>query len=910
MLNWTEIRIRAASFAREFRDARYEKGETQTFYNEFFKIFGKKRRSVAKYEERVKKLNDQHGFIDLFWPGTLLVEQKSAGRSLEKAIEQAMDYCEPLDEVRMPRFVLACDFQNFCLIDLDERTQVDFALEQLPQYIEHFGFITGRTKRRYDFQDPVSIAAAEQMGQLHDAIKASGYTGHDLELLLVRLVFCMFAEDTGIFEPKGLFQEIIEYRTSVDGIDVGMWLNMIFQTLNTPVSKRQDTTDEDLAQLPYVNGQLFEHQIKIVSFDSKMRHMLIEACEFSWESVSPAIFGALFQSVMDVNEQREKGAHYTTEQNILKVINSLYMDDLRAEFNHLRALKREKEARLKAFQSKLGNIHVLDPACGCGNFLVVAYRVLRELELKVLIELQQGGQRNLDATMLSVVNVDQFYGIEYEEFASRIAQISMWMMDHLMNVDLGMQLGLIYSRIPLTHAPTIKHGNALREDWTTILEPGTGRYIIGNPPFVGKSNQNLEQKSDMKHVFGTKYKSLDYVAAWYKLAAKWLDADEGNQAKVGLVSTNSITQGEQVDLLWSKLLFEHHLHILFAHQTFVWSSDVRGEAKVHCVIIGLAKTPTSSPLLYESIHQTQLLGDISYRKVSNISPYLREEESIIVKPRTKPLCDVSPMKYGSKPADGGGLLLTEAEYNAVVAQYPGIKQFIRRMVGSTDYLNSQKRYCYWLVDANPSEYRKYLPILEALDVVKESRLKSNKSQTKEAASTPYLFAEIRQPETSYIIIPRHSSQERIWLPFAFFDKDVIVNDACSCVPDASLYEFGVISSSMHLDWMRAVAGRIKSDYRYSSKLVYNTFIWPESSDKQRAKIEQAAQDVIDVRVEYVERKNTLDALYDAELMPSALRKAHKTLDRAVERAYSSKKFDTQQQRIMYLLKLYQQATSN
>jgi hypothetical protein len=487
-LSWTEIRARAARFSETWQDARYEKGETQSFYNDFFEIFGKRRRDVARYEEHVKRLDNRAGFIDLFWPGTLIVEQKSAGRDLTAAADQAGTYFDALPDRDRPRYQLVCDFQTFELLDRDERVTTRFALADLPDHVERFGLIMGLQQRTFRDQDPVNIAAAELMGRLHDRLKEGGYTGHDLERFLVRLMFCLFADDTGIFGEKDILRDYLESRTAPDGTDLGPKLNRLFHVLDTPEDRRQHALDPDLARFPHIDGALFAEYFSPPDFDGPMRDALLEAAAFDWTAISPAIFGSLFQSVMNPAERRARGAHYTTEKNILKVIEPLFLDDLRAELAHLKALKTGRCQRLEAFQKKLRSLTFFDPACGCGNFLIVAYHELRLLEMEVLRELNPRGQRELDAGILSLVDVDQFYGIEFEEFPARIAETALWMMDHIMNTRLSLEFGEVFVRIPLKAAPHIRHADAL-DIWTGPIccRPGAVPSCWGTRPLWGKA---------------------------------------------------------------------------------------------------------------------------------------------------------------------------------------------------------------------------------------------------------------------------------------------------------------------------------------------------------------------------------------------------------------------------------------
>ena len=557
-LSWNEIRARAAEFTREWADATYEKGETQSFYNEFFEIFGVRRRTVARYEEHVRRLDDTAGFIDLFWPGVLLVEQKSAGRDLAAASQQAGTYFDALPERDRPRYQLLCDFRSFELLDRDEREESRFALADLPQHVEKFGFIIGVQRRTFRDQDPVNIEASELIARLHDALKASGYDGHDLELFLVRTVFCLFADDTGIFEPRDIYLQFIDERTAADGADLGPWMARLFQVLNTPPNRRSRALDEDLARFPHVNGELFAEPLRIPDFDAAMRQALLDAGQFDWTAISPAVFGALFQSVMEPADRRAQGAHYTTEKNILKVIEPLFLDDLRAEFRRLQARRDGRSmADLRKFRDKLGTLRLFDPACGCGNFLIIAYRELRGLEIDVLREIaSRASATQLALAVQSVIDVDQFYGIEIGEFPARIAATALWMMDHIMNNRLSLKFGQTYARIPIEKSPHIRNADALEIDWADVLPPDECSYVFGNPPFGGSKFQSPEQRAQVRRVaaLGGSGGTLDYVAAWFIRAGDYVrrvqPGDGAPPPRIGFVATNSITQGEQVAQLW------------------------------------------------------------------------------------------------------------------------------------------------------------------------------------------------------------------------------------------------------------------------------------------------------------------------------------------------------------------------
>lgn len=907
-LSWNEIRARAARFADEWKDAHYEKGETQTFYNEFFEVFGNRRRNVAVYEEKVKKLNDRQGFIDLFWPSYLLIEQKSAGRDLAKARVQATDYFTSLTEKEKPRYILLSDFQTFELLDLEENEEHRFTLAELADNVRHFGFIAGYQQQKYRDQDPANIEASELMSNLHKHLEESGYTGHDLERLLVRIMFCLFAEDTGIF-PMESFLRLIEDRTEKDGSDLGSWLIHLFQVLNTPVAKRQNNLDEDLAAYPYVNGNLFAEAINIPSFDTGMREALLKCAYFNWTKVSPALFGSLFQTVMLPAEQRQGGAHYTSEKNILKIIQPLFLDELREEFEHIKALKVGRQQRFEQLQNKLAGLTFFDPACGCGNFLILAFRELRELELEILEQLYPAKNRQtvLDIGALTKVSVDQFYGIEIEEFPARIAEAAMWLVDHQLNMKLSNSFGQAYVRLPLTESAHIYHGNALTTDWADVLPPEKCSYILGNPPFIGYSYRTKEQAKEIDEVFFDLKGSgvLDYVCGWYGLAADYI---QNTKCKVAFVSTNSIAQGEQPGIMWSYLFEKKGIKIHFAHRTFKWTIDEKKAkgmrvAAVYVTIIGFAAYDTDKKYIYE--YET-LTSDPHKVKAYNINPYLVEGSDIAITKRREPISNVPKMNKGSQPTDGGGLLLTEEDAKNIKRQHPNSKNFIRRFVGSHDFLNGEKRYCLWLKGIAPSEYRSIKPIMDRIEAVKQFRLKSTKEVTRKAASTPSLFTEDRQPSSNYLLIPRHSSENRHYIPFGFFEPEAIVNDAAICLPDASPYHFGVISSEIHMAWVRYVCGRIKSDYRYSNTLVYNNFPWPDASEKDKENIAEKAQAVLDARTQFP--NSTLADLYDPNTMPPTLLKAHQALDKAVDKAYRKAAFKDEKERIEFLFERYQKLT--
>lgn len=902
-LSWNEIKTRAIAFSKEWEGESSEDAEAKSFWDAFFEVFGVHRRRIASFEVPIQREDGSGGFIDLLWKGILLVEHKSLGKDLDRAAAQARDYFPGLKDRDLPRYVLVSDFARFRLYDLEEGTQTEFALKDLPRHLRLFGFVAGYQSRTFKEQDPVNIKAAERMGRLHDALEEDGYTGHKLEVLLVRLLFCLFAEDTGIFEPRRRFQDYIEQRTEEDGSDLGAHLAALFDVLNTPPDQRQKGLDEQLAGFPYVNGKLFAERLSPAAFNATMRERLLDACGLDWSEISPAIFGALFQSIMDAQARRNLGAHYTSEKNILKLIGPLFLDGLRAEFDKIR----NSRARLHEFHEKLARLKFLDPACGCGNFLVIAYRELRLLELDVielLYQKEQEAGQVTDPRLLIKCDVDQFYGIEIEEFPAQIAQLALWLTDHQMNLLVSERFGNPYERLPLAKSATIVNDNALRIDWNGVVPAVELDYILGNPPFVGHHYQSAEQKADQALVMHeiSAQGVLDFVANWYVKAADYIQSNP--EIDCAFVSTNSITQGEQVGLLWP-LLLSKGLKIHFAHRTFQWSNEARGQAAVHCVIVGFGLLDSPRKLIFD---YATLKGEPSVIEAGNINPYLVDAPNVVLSNRSAPICDVPRMSWGNKPTDGGHLILSPDEKDQLLAKEPGAVKFVRRYMSGGDFINGVERYCLWLVEATPQDLKTLLEVMARVEAVRETRLASKAASTRKHAQYPTLFRQIAQPDSDYLAIPEVSSERRDYIPIAFLSKDVICSNTVQFVPDATLFHFGVMTSVMHMAWVRCACGRLKSDFRYSSSIVYNNFPWPESpSDKQRAAIEQAAQGVLDARAAFPD--STLADLYDPVTMPPALVKAHQALDRAVDAAYGRRSFHTDAERVAFLFERYQHLTS-
>jgi len=900
-LGWSEIRSRAVTFAYEWKNANYEKGESQTFWNEFFAVFGIDRKRVAVFEKRVSKLGEKSGFVDMLWKGVLLIEQKSIGHDLDKAYKQATDYFPGLTDDELPRCILVCNFQQFRLYDLIGGSISDFSLAELPSKVELFAFMLGLAQNRLTTDEKVSIAAAEKMAQLHDCLESIGYKGRHLEQYLVRLLFCMFADDTSIFN-KSIFRELIA-STKEDGSDLAQVLSTLFERLNTPFEKRLRIED-GFSEFPYINGDLFADTLPIAAFNPSMRQLLRNSCAFDWAIITPSIFGSMFQAAMSEEQRRNLGAHYTEEDNIMKIVNPLFMEDLHNEFEQVKHNRKQ----LLNFHNKLASLKFLDPACGTGNFLIIAYRELRRLEIKVLEVLNKKGraampehiQMTMEADEHSKVNVDQFYGIEIDELACEIARVGMWLMDHQCNIELSNALGSYYVRLPLTKAAIIHHGNALTTDWNTVCPAGELNYILGNPPFIGKMLMTDEQKAELEGVVidtnnelvkgaGT----LDYVVAWYYKSAQLVQQNKNIRA--ALVSTNSISQGEQTTPVWKTLIENYKLKIDFAYRTFVWQSAARGRAAVHCVIVGFS---------HEGVKTVKRIFDGEIETIANnISPYLLDAANIYLANRTKPICDVPQMHMGVKPVDGGFYLFTEQEKAEFLLKEPSAVRLFKRYYGSEEFINAGRRYYLDASMLSPTELSKMPIVKERVASVRAFRTASKKPATRKLASTPTLPECGYMPKEVYLLVPSVSSENRDYIPIGFMAKDSAPSNACTVVPNATLYHFGVLTSSTHMAWVRAVCGRMKSDYRYSAGIVYNNFPWPEPSEKQRTAIEEAAQVVLSVRNDF--SNESLAKLYDPTQMPPKLTKAHEALNKAVKNAYGGKGFVTEAERVADLMERYQ-----
>lgn len=889
-LSWEEIQARAITFSKKWETAHREEAEAQSFQRDFFKVFGiDDLLSCGFFEYKVPLADNHNGYIDYFLPQKIAVEMKSSKKDLKKAFEQLQNYIIHLKSDEIPNLLMVCDFENIMLYKRTSGEKVAFKTKDLRKHIRHFADIAGyETTRIYDNQRGIDVKAASKMAALHNAMESIGYEGHSLEVYLVRLLFCLFADDTGIF-PKGSFQNYVE-NSSEDGSNLSARLERLFEVLNMPIDirKKKSLLKQDLLQFQYINGGLFAEKLDLADFDTKMRATLLKSCNFDWNNISPAIFGSMFQGVMNEKERHDLGAHYTSEENILKVINPLFMDDLYAEFERIKA----SPLQLAEFHTKLASLKFLDPACGCGNFLIIAYRELRKLELEVLKMKIGTRQRVLDISPYMKVNVGQFYGIEIEEFPCQVAQVGMWLVDHQMNMKVSEQFGQYFARLPLKQSASIVHANALRIDWNDVVPASELSYIFGNPPFIGKKERTDEQKADKLLIFNNAkgFGNIDYVACWYKKSISYLK--ENNEISCAFVSTNSICQGEQVEPLW-KNLFNDGIHINFAYKTFKWYNETRGKAQVHCVIIGYSLNKAKEAYLYTNEQ---------YLTCSNINAYLYNAPNVFVKSRSKPLEDsTQKIAYGSMPIPMDFLCFDEEVYNSLS---DNDKKYCKPFIGGDEHLgNAPMRYCLWLENVPFSEIKNSKFIMDRIKQNKEYRLSRTRLQTRKSAETPMLFGEIRQPNNNYLLIPKVSSENRKYIPCGFYSPDIIASGSALVIDNASLYTFGIVSSNIHNHWMRFAAGRMKSDYQYSNTIVYNNFPWPTPTDKQKEKIELCSTDILSIREKY--SGWTLADLYSPLGMPSDLQKTHEKLDHAVMEAYGYSNDTTEDEIVADLLNRYQ-----
>ena len=910
----------AKAFAEYWKDRGDEKSDSQSFWLALVRdVLGvAEPEKFILFEERVKL--DHTSFIDGHIPSThVLIEQKKKGLNLRSPIrqsdgtllnpfQQAQRYSAALPYSLRPRWIITCNFEEFLIYDMEKPTgePESILLKDLAKEYYRLQFLVEEKSELLHREEQISIQAGELVGKLYDAILKQYIhpddkdSLHSLNILCVRLVFCLYAEDSGIFGDHNKFHNYIRKVAENDIDDVRDALIKLFHVLDTPIEARSQYLKADLASFPYVNGGLFaDEDIEIPNFTQDIVDLLLHKAseDFDWSQISPTIFGAVFESTLNPETRRSGGMHYTSIENIHKVIDPLFLDDLREEFDEIKALKVPKirNDKAEAFREKLSKLTFFDPACGSGNFLTETYISLRRLENEAL-ELVTGGQMLLDFGDVIKVSIGQFYGIEINDFAVTVAKTALWIAESQMMKETEEIMNTNLDFLPLKSYANIVEGNALRTDWETVVPKDKLDYIMGNPPFVGARLMGKEQKDDLFEVFGAKWKNagnLDYVSCWYKKAA---DLMKGTHIRTALVSTNSVSQGESVAILW-KPLFENGVHIDFAHSTFRWDSEAIMKAHVHCVIIGFSIAPYNKAKVIYSAERPII--------ANNINAYLIDAPSVFIESVKKPLWNVPPVVFGNMPNDGGFLSdYSQETRDEIVNQYPESSVAFKRFVGATEFINNKTRWCLWLKGVSPNIIRSVPPINQAVLSVKEMREKSTRDATKKLADTPMLFGEIRQPDTEYIIIPRHSSQNRKYLPIGFVSPDIICGDANLLMPDASLYHFGILTSNIHNAWIHAVCGRIKSDFRYSVNIVYNNFPWCKPTDEQKKKIEETAQAILDARALYPDC--SLADLYDEVAMPPELRKAHQANDKAVMQAYGFwGKLNTESACVAELMKMYQ-----
>lgn len=929
--NLKEQKKNAQVFIKRWEGRGNERQDSQSFWLDLLQsVYGiEKPSEYITFEDKV--MLDHTSFIDGFIDTTkVLIEQKGSDKDLNKAIkqsdgtfltpfQQAKRYSANLPYSKRPRWILTCNFKEFYVYDMEQPNGEPkvIKLADLDKEAYRLEFLIDKTNEHLEREMKVSIEAGEIVGEIYEGLLKqyinpdSPDSLHAINQLVVRLVFCLYAEDAGIFGHHMMFHD---YLARFSSRDFRRGLIDLFSVLNTPIEERDPYLDEELLAFPYVNGGMFaENRLEIPNFTDELRELILEhaSSSFDWSEISPTIFGAVFESTLNPETRRSGGMHYTSIENIHKVIDPLFLDELRDELNGIRQFKQFKtvEQRAKQFQSKLSSLTFFDPACGSGNFLTETYISLRRLENEA-IKLYMGDTVALDLGQeLVKVKLNQFYGIEINDFAVSVAKTALWIAESQM---LEETKDIVFANIdflPLKSYTNIVEGNALEIDWETVVPKYKLSYIIGNPPFLGYSLQSPKQKADLLSVYvdenGKPYKTagkIDFVSAWYFKASHIM---RNTSIRTALVSTNSITQGEQVASVWKPLYERFGIHIDFAYRTFKWNSEAKNKAAVHCVIIGFSISDNpKNKVIYDD--KTKII-------TKQINPYLIDGDLTFIDSRTNPICRVSPMVYGSKPTDGGYLFLTLQEKNELIKTYPDAKRMIRQVYGASEFINNKERYCLWLVGQNPSTLRRIPPIISRIQLVKEFRQNSPKKQTQDSAGRAMEFQEIRHNDNDYLLVPSVSSENRRYIPIGFIEGEVISTNANLIIPNATLYDFGILTSNVHMAWMRTVAGRLKSDYRYSAKIVYNNFPWPEVTETKKEKISKTAQAILDARVLYPD--SSLADLYDELTMPVELRRAHQANDKAVMEAYDmtkivdgKKTWLTESETVARLFEMYEELT--
>lgn len=880
-------RTAAAKFSSKWAGTVDEQQNSQAFWQDFFReVIGIKDLQEAGIEFEKKVVSSKKGTttrIDVYWRDTLLVEQKSAGKDLEAAEMQAREYVVSLPPAQRPPVIVICDFVRFRIIDILLNKTHEFLLEVLPDNLHHIEAIAKRdAASATDVQVEADQKAAKLMANLYLQLEKYGYSGHEASVFMVRVLFCLFADDTRMW-PGRLFQKFVE-GTNSEGTDLGPRIANLFALLDTPKTDRKGPQDPFMIDFPYVNGGIFAERIEVINFNGPMRGAMIDCCNYDWSKINPTIFGALFQDIKSKDERRVLGEHYTTEANIEKAIRPLFLDDLNEKLEKAW----DSEPKLKELQRELGTIKIFDPACGSGNFLITSYKRLRQLELDILVRLKQlqgtiGQTSLLDVKQDLFVNLEQLYGIEYVEWSSSIANVAVFLADHQENLKLESVIGVASNRFPLVHSATIVHGNALQLEWNQVCPMGKSTYIVGNPPFYGARWQNAEQKADTARVWNSMKNSgeLDYVSNWFLVAAKNCST-YGSRAS--LVATNSISQGEQPGLIWSKL-HEFGVSIDFAHRSFIWTNEASGQAAVHVVIVGFSKGYMGKRTLWS---YPKGRGPGVPSPVANINPYLIDAPNVLIKSRSKPLQPLTPTnENGSMPNDGGFLSnISSEEANDIKHKDPIAAKYLRPLVGARELINGEERWCLWLINASPSDIRDSKVLSSRVQEVQNLRSASGRDATRKLASRPAQFGENRQPTTRFIAIPRITSENREYVPIGILEPDVVINDKCSSISGAPLHIFSILSSSVFNSWNKAISGRTRNDTLISNTITYNNFPFPTLNQDQQEKLVQLGAGIIEARSEFPEE--TLATLYDSISMPLRVRQAHDLNDKYVKSLYGLK----------------------
>lgn len=911
-LSLNEIRHRANGFVIDWKGSPGdERQEAQSFVRDLLKVYGLTETRAASYEKRAKRSSTAGaGYIDALVPGQLLIEMKSTGKDLAEAERQALDYIDDLADAEQPKYVLTCDFKNFRLLDIsapDDTDTTEWELEQFPLYVESLSFLAGYHTRAFGSkeQERASVQAAQLMAKLYESLEGSGLGDHDAGVFLVRTLFALYADDAGVWE-RDLFTEFLETRTSTDGTDLGSQMVGLFQIMNTPPERRSSSLDELLARFPYVNGGIFDGAISIPYFNKAVRDQLIDAAAFDWKEISPAIFGSLFQAVKSPQARRSLGEHYTTETNIRKTLGPLFLDELNERFT----TSQHNIKGLKKLRADLAEIRVLDPACGSGNFLIVAYRELRQLELNILLRLQELGDTSAIPTLFFqredlAVRLEHMAGIEIEEWPAQIARTALRLVDHQANMAMEAALGKAPAALPLDSIDIIHVGNALTTNWADVMPAQPGLMIVGNPPFLGHETRTPDQASELRAVWGhDDIGRLDYVTGWYKATIDHLGTVSGT--RFAFVSTNSISQGEPVPALFGPI-FEQGWRIRFAHQTFAWTSEATGAAAVHCVIIGFDHEPKTSAKLFSYKTLRGVPSEVPVK--TQINAYLVEGPSTFIQQRRKLLSqDLPPVVFGNMPRDGGNLLVDPTEYEDF-SKDPITAKYLRKFVGARELIRGTDRWCLWMVNLDPSDLKRSTLLQKRLEAVRAFRAGSRAESTRQMAQTPHLFGQRAHRDVPHVIIPRHFAEGRMFATVALFGPDVISGDANFTVEDPDGFAFAILSSSIFIAWQKAIGGRLKSDPRFSNTLVWNNLPLPKVDRRLRDQIIEAGQDILEARNLHPER--SLADHYNPLAMDPTLLKAHAKLDRVVDRAFGANRAITSpEQRLQLLFDRYTELTTS